>query len=84
MRKARYFIRCTIENPHKTEVHDGSGRYATLREARVALKRLTDACGVTDLHCRFSKDKNTLFRYYESDDTRFIHSILSIKLLQAI
>lgn len=81
MRKARYFIRTTIDSENKTEVRDGSGRYATLREAREALKRLTIAYG-TDLRFRFSKDKKTLHRYYESDDVRFIHSILPIKLLQ--
>lgn len=81
MRKARYFIRTTIDRENKTVVRDGSARYATLREAREALKRLTIAYG-TDLKFRFSIDKKTLRRHYESDDTYFIHSILPIKLLQ--
>lgn len=81
MRKARYFIRTMIESEDKIVVRDGSARYATLREAREALKRLTIAYG-TDMKFRFSIDKKTLRRYYEGDDTYFIHSILPIKLLQ--
>lgn len=78
---AKYFIRVTIdENGREPEVRDCSGRYATLREAREALKRFTVGLDA-DTTFRFSRDKNTLFRCF-GDDTRMIHSILNIKLLQ--
>lgn len=80
MRKARYFIRITIEHENaETEVRNCSARYATLKCAREALKRLAEA-NIPDMTYRFSKDKKTLFRCF-GETSRHIHTILDTKVL---
>lgn len=81
MRKARYFLRCTIiEDGKEPKVQDCTGRYATLRAARETLKRFAENSG-SDVTCRISKDKNTLRRYF-GDDMCMTHTITDIKFLQ--
>lgn len=82
MRKARYFIRCTIEHENaETEVRNCYARYATLKSAREALKRLAEA-NIPDMTYRFSKDKKKLYRWF-GETSRHVHTILDIKLLQS-
>ena len=86
MKKPKYFLRITINEEGKpTEVKDSFSRYATLKCAREALKRLAqNKMSDPNASCRLRLDKNVLRIYLSEAPVSFKWEILTLKHLQTV